>query len=338
MEIMINEHTFTVTKMKLVSIYDNDIGIIIDGKTYRYYDTSDDTPIFYKVLYESGVFDEEETEICRILSISDINILDGIEIYDDIIDNYKTALKSLHCIANDYNLRSISIKKLIGHGKNSFIYLLSEEQEDGSKKDVVLKVNDNFDINKKECKAIINEIEILKLLDGFKFAMQLIRYVKYNDTIFTFIEHFNDSETLHDYIYQNHGDDQTTAKIISNLIAGLLNLHEKEILHRDIKPNNILVNPKTGDIQYIDFDMSVTFQNFKSSSVKMGTPKYRDPCLIMNKNANLSNYLKADLWCLGITILEMCIKKIFYLYTKVFLNFLKVSLKRKKVSVLILIE
>lgn len=301
MDIIINGCPFTVTKMQLASIYSNGIGIIIDGKTYKYYDNPNGSNIFYNFLYESGVFDEEDKEICRILRDSDSDILnDNIH---EIVNNCRIVLKSLPSIIKEYELRPLTILKIIGCGKYSCVYLVSEEHKDGSTCNIVLKVTDE-----NESYRTINELEILNYLKGCQFAMQLIRNISYNDFSFVFIEYF-ESETLREYIYKDHGDYQISAKIIVNLISGILDIHEREILHRDIKPDNILVNQETGDIKYIDFDMSSTFQNFKRSSLSSGTPRYRDPTLVMNMNAILQNYIKADLWTLGISLLEMFLKK-----------------------------
>lgn len=43
-------------------------------------------------------------------------------------------------------------------------------------------------------------------------------------------------------------------------------LHRENILHRDIKPQNILVNERTLDIKLIDFGLAVDFNHVENYS------------------------------------------------------------------------
>ena len=47
--------------------------------------------------------------------------------------------------------------------------------------------------------------------------------------------------------------ESTVAGIISSLLNCLVYLHDRGVCHRDIKPDNILYDPKSGEIKLIDF-------------------------------------------------------------------------------------
>lgn len=48
------------------------------------------------------------------------------------------------------------------------------------------------------------------------------------------------------------------------MIRGLAYVHNKNICHRDIKPQNLLVNPETGVLKICDFGRSVHKTHIKS--------------------------------------------------------------------------
>jgi serine/threonine protein kinase len=73
--------------------------------------------------------------------------------------------------------------------------------------------------------------------------------------------------------------------IINNLILGLQRIHSLGVAHRDIKPDNILVKPSTGEIKYIDFGQSCWAEDSDANLVQFnqieGTERYLDPALAM---------------------------------------------------------
>jgi serine/threonine protein kinase len=64
-------------------------------------------------------------------------------------------------------------------------------------------------------------------------------------------------------------------RCISQLYSGLHAIHAKTVVHRDIKPDNILIHPKTGDIKYIDFGLADKFPNLYDAP--RGSPEYVSP-------------------------------------------------------------
>ena len=70
-------------------------------------------------------------------------------------------------------------------------------------------------------------------------------------------------------------------QIAIHLAAILVQLHQQNIIHKDIKPCNILVNEKTGQVRLIDFGISTRLlrENLTLSNpnVLEGTLSYMSP-------------------------------------------------------------
>src|SRR5205085_8068274 len=134
--------------------------------------------------------------------------------------------------------------------------------------------------------------------------------VEDNTGIYILTTYDTDYISLLDYIKQNQGTQPLASSwtIINHLIIGLRQLHQLGIAHRDIKPDNILINPETGDIKYIDFGLSCIAEACVTVNA-IGTKYYKSPELYFgwmhDKTYTLLDYQKADIWALGLTIFEL---------------------------------
>lgn len=92
-------------------------------------------------------------------------------------------------------------------------------------------------------------------------------------------------------------------KWLNQSLQALFTIHKNKIMHRDIKPENILVDPSTNQIYISDFGLSC----FLAECYKLspGSEYYISPNLlekyINNQTPNLSDYIKNDLYGLGVT-------------------------------------
>jgi len=95
------------------------------------------------------------------------------------------------------------------------------------------------------------------------------------------------------------------ALITRESLKALAYLHSIGIIHRDIKGANILLT-NDGDIKLVDFGVSAELKHpGDRRNTLIGTPYWMAPEVISNKTGNCPYDQKADLWSLGITLLEL---------------------------------
>mmetsp|Transcript_34515 Transcript_34515/g.77172 ORF Transcript_34515/g.77172 Transcript_34515/m.77172 type:complete len:242 (+) Transcript_34515:3-728(+) len=91
------------------------------------------------------------------------------------------------------------------------------------------------------------------------------------------------------------------ACITSQMLTGLRHLHERKILHRDIKPDNILINFK-GEAKLTDF--GITKDLLETLAVAMtfvGTSLYMSPERVLGDGCSYAG----DIWSLGMVDFEL---------------------------------
>ena len=84
-------------------------------------------------------------------------------------------------------------------------------------------------------------------------------------------------------------------------------IHAANVIHKDINPNNIVLNPNTGVAKIIDFGISTQFNRtnptFKSPHVLEGTLAYLSPEQTGRMNRSLD--YRTDFYSLGVTFYEL---------------------------------
>lgn len=164
---------------------------------------------------------------------------------------------------------------------------------------VAMKFISKLGKSEKELRNLKREIEILKqlhheniiqMLDNFETDKDIVVVTEYADgELFQLLE---DDGTL--------PEDQVQI-IACQLVSALHYLHSHRILHRDMKPQNILLC-KENRVKLCDFGFarSMSFETMVLTSIK-GTPLYMSPELVEEKPYDQT----ADLWALGCILYEI---------------------------------
>lgn len=94
------------------------------------------------------------------------------------------------------------------------------------------------------------------------------------------------------------------ARVIFQTAMGLASAHDKGVVHRDIKPGNLMVNSR-GAIKIADFGIALVTQDFSkkltSTGEFVGTPGYLSPEVCLGKPVDS----RSDIFSLGIVLFEM---------------------------------
>lgn len=114
---------------------------------------------------------------------------------------------------------------------------------------------------------------------------------------------FVKSHYIEGYDLSKMDSSRFTNIMLINILNGLIHLHNLNIIHMDIKLQNIMYDIKKGICVIIDFDSSVICDNIYYSNELIGTNRYICPESISDNIYST----KSDIWSLGI-----CLKIISY--------------------------
>lgn len=96
-------------------------------------------------------------------------------------------------------------------------------------------------------------------------------------------------------------------QIAIQLATTLAQLHHKQIVHKDIKPHNIIINPDTGEVKIADFSIAISGTKETQGMISVdgieGTLAYMSPEQTGRMNRAID--YRTDLYSLGITFYEL---------------------------------
>jgi hypothetical protein len=104
---------------------------------------------------------------------------------------------------------------------------------------------------------------------------------------------------------QGRLDYPTAADLAAQIAEGLEHAHRHAIVHRDVKPGNVMVSP-AGQAKLTDFGVAyVPSSSMTQTGVALGSPKYMSPEQVLGQPADP----RSDVFSLGVMLYEMLVHR-----------------------------
>ncbi|CCE61696.1 hypothetical protein TPHA_0B00240 [Tetrapisispora phaffii CBS 4417] len=196
---------------------------------------------------------------------------------------------------------NFELLKLLGKGTFGRVYQV--EKKDTGKLYAMKVISKSHIIKKNEIGHTLNERNILvkNVINSCPFIVNLKYSFQTNENLYLVTDFKSGGELFMHLQYCGTFEESRSRFYAAELVLALEYLHDNDIIYRDLKPENVLLDA-SGNISLCDFGLSKLDIKGKTRTF-CGTTEYLAPEILTEK----SGYTHmVDFWGLGILMFEMC--------------------------------
>jgi len=160
-----------------------------------------------------------------------------------------------------------------------------------------IKVVKRKDLKPKDDAAVLNEVAILKSLKE-EHIVALHDFYEEKDNFYLVMEYMSGGDVFDRIVQRSHYTEKDARDLIRNVLKAVQFIHDHGCAHRDLKPQNLLLQTAEDDatIKVADFGFAKRVHTPQSLITRCGTPTYVAPEILKNHPHDES----VDMWSVGV--------------------------------------
>lgn len=195
------------------------------------------------------------------------------------------------------------LERPLGRGGMGSVWVVLREQP--FQMTAALKVVQRERVNAETTQRFLRERQILADLNHPNICRLLDGGTTDDERPYLVMEYI-EGDTLRHWFNTHEVSLKRTLSLFQQACSALAYAHQKGILHRDIKPTNIMIDSE-GTLKLLDFGIAGFQKDQQESLTRMEpfTPDYASPERLAGERATAA----ADIYSMGLVLLEMCTGK-----------------------------
>ncbi|XP_030622212.1 serine/threonine-protein kinase ULK3 [Chanos chanos] len=192
-------------------------------------------------------------------------------------------------------LADFILTEKLGSGTYATVYKAYRKGD--NREAVAVKVVSKKSLNKAAVENLLTEIEILKTV-RHPHIVQLKDFQWDNDNIYLILEWCSGGDLSRFIRSRRILPERVARRFLQQIACALQFLHERNISHLDLKPQNILLSGN--GLKLADFGFAQYMSPWDEQSVLRGSPLYMAPEMVCRKQYDA----RVDLWSVGVILYE----------------------------------
>ncbi|MEM8844250.1 MAG: HEAT repeat domain-containing protein [Pseudomonadota bacterium] len=189
----------------------------------------------------------------------------------------------------------------VGKGAFGSVYLMEDLM---ISEDVILKfLNSQFVTDDSVIKRFIYELRFARKVTH-QNVIRIYDLITFGDLHAISMEYFESHTLSAELKTRKPLSNERAVQIASDICSGMESAHSAKVIHRDLKPNNVMINEED-ELKIVDFGIAAASQSSDTKLTKtgllVGTPTYMSPEQVLGKEIDD----KTDIYSLGTILYEM---------------------------------
>ncbi len=217
---------------------------------------------------------------------------------DKTVSPEQAARQEGHELGARIRIPGIKVLRLIGEGGMSRVYLASRESDD---EPLVVKIlRPEITSERKSLERFIEEYNLVERI-GSRHVANIFGHGVSEGSAYLVMEFF-DGGDLNKRLGGQPLPPEDALQIFRELMFALGDIHERGVLHRDLKPQNLMFRTD-GSLAIVDFGIAKHIDSVDRTSHGeiLGTPRYMSPEQVQSRALDM----RTDIYSAGVLLFQM---------------------------------